>query len=148
MDIRVLRYFLAVAREGSMTGAANFMHVSQPTLSKQLKDLEEELGKKLFTRYSHSVSLTDEGMLLRKRAEDIIDMFDKTVDEFNTLGDIIAGDIHIGSAETDSLTHIAQVAKQLQIRYPDICYHITSGNSYDVMAVFYTTLTLPKKRIV
>ena len=78
MEIRVLRYFLEVAREGSITHAAQRLHISQPTLSKQLKDLEAELGKKLFTRSSFSVRLTDEGMLLRKRAEDILDMVDKT----------------------------------------------------------------------
>lgn len=82
MEIRILRYFLEVAREGSITHAAKRLHISQPTLSKQLKDLEGELGKKLFTRSSFSVHLTDEGMLLRKRAEDILDMVNKTEEEF------------------------------------------------------------------
>lgn len=80
MEIRVLRYFLEAAREGSITHAAQRLHIFQPTLSKQLKDLEAELGKKLFTRSSFSVHLTDEGMLLRKRAEDILDMVDKTAE--------------------------------------------------------------------
>ena len=80
MEIRVLRYFLEIARAGNMTRAAETLHVSQPALSKQIKDLEQELGKKLFIRKSTSLSLTDEGMLLRKRAEDILDMVDKTTD--------------------------------------------------------------------
>ena len=76
MELRVLRYFLEIAREGNMTHAAQRLHISQPTLSRQIKDLEEELGKKLFIRSNYSVSLTEEGMLLRQRAEDILDMAD------------------------------------------------------------------------
>ena len=91
MEIRVLRYFLEVAREESITRAAKRLHISQPTLSKQLKDLESELGKKLFVRSSFSVHLTDEGMLLRKRAEDILDMVDKTAEEFKALGQVAGG---------------------------------------------------------
>ena len=90
MEFRVLRYFLEVAREGNITRAAERLHVSQPTLSKQLKDLEGELGKKLFVRSNYSVKLTDEGMLLRKRAEDILEMVDKTADEFKAMGEISA----------------------------------------------------------
>lgn len=133
MDIRVLKYFLTVARENSMTNAARFLHVSQPTLSKQLKDLEEELGKKLFTRSNYSVQLTNEGMLLRKRAEDILDMFEKTKNEFLTMDDISGGDVYIGSAETDAFKHFAHAAIDLQKYYPDMCYHLFSGNSEDVM---------------
>lgn len=82
MELRVLRYFLAVAREGNITGAANFLHLTQPTLSRQIKDLEEELGCQLLVRKSHRVVLTPEGMRLRKRAEEIISMVDKTEAEF------------------------------------------------------------------
>lgn len=82
MEIRVLRYFLAITREESITGAANSLHITQPTLSRQIKDLEEELGQKLFVRGSHRITLTAEGMLLRKRAEEIIAMVDKTQQEF------------------------------------------------------------------
>ena len=85
MEIRVLRYFLAVAREESITAAANFLHLTQPTLSRQIHDLEEELGQQLLIRKSHRVLLTPEGMLLRKRAEEIIAMVDKTEAEFNSL---------------------------------------------------------------
>ena len=94
MEIRILRYFLEIARAGNMTRAAETLHVSQPTLSKQMKDLELELGKKLFRRSSTSLSLTDEGMLLRKRAEDILDMVDKTTDEFKALDEITCGGKH------------------------------------------------------
>lgn len=133
MDIRVLKYFLAVAREGSMTGAAKYLHVTQPTLSKQLKDLETELGKKLFTRSNYSVKLTDEGMLLRKRAEDIIEMFEKTKTEFLTMDNMTGGEVYIGGAETDAFKFFAQTAVDLQNEYPDMRYHLFSGNSQDVM---------------
>ena len=90
MELRTLRYFLAVAREENMTRAAEILHVTQPTLSKSLRALEDELGKKLFERHSFSISLTDEGVLLRNRAEDLIAMADKIEGEFLTLDDITA----------------------------------------------------------
>ena len=132
MEIRVLRYFLEVAREGSITHAAKRLHISQPTLSKQLKDLEGELGKKLFTRSSFSVHLTDEGMLLRKRAEDILDMVDKTEEEFKALGAITGGDIHIGCAESEGIRHLAQCIKALQEKHPGIRAHLYSGDTNDL----------------
>lgn len=132
MEIRVLRYFLEVAREGSITHAAQRLHISQPTLSKQLKDLEAELGKKLFTRSSFSVHLTDEGMLLRKRAEDILDMVDKTAEEFHALGEITGGDIRIGCAESDGIRHFARCVKELQENYPRIRVHLYSGDTEDL----------------
>lgn len=132
MEFRVLRYFLTVAREGSMTGAADFLHVTQPTLSRQLKDLEQELGKKLFIRSSHSITLTDEGMLLRKRAEEIVDMVDKLEAEFRSMEETISGDVYIGGGETDAMKQIARVGKDLQLSYPNIRYHLYSGNEDDV----------------
>ncbi|CAH0144887.1 HTH-type transcriptional regulator CynR [Peribacillus sp. Bi96] len=132
MEFRVLRYFLTVAREGSITGAANFLHVTQPTLSRQLKDLEQELGKKLFIRSSHSIILTDEGMLLRKRAEEIVDMVDKLGVEFSSMEETISGDVYVGGGETDAMRLIARVVKDLQLRYPNIRYHLYSGNEDDV----------------
>lgn len=132
MEIRVLRYFLTIAREGSITNAANFLHITQPTLSRQIHDLEEELGQKLFTRSSHSMVLTAEGMILRKRAEEIITMVDKTEAEFNSMENIISGDIYIGGGETDAIKLIAQIAKELRKSYPSIHYHLYSGNSEDV----------------
>lgn len=132
MEIRVLRYFLEVAREGNITHAAERLHVSQPTLSKQLKDLEAELGKRLFVRSNYSVKLTDEGMLLRKRAEDILDMVDKTAGEFKALGEIAGGDIRIGCAESDGVKYLARCARTLQEQYPRIRLHLYSGNTEDV----------------
>ena len=132
MEFRVLRYFLTVAREGNITRAADFLHVTQPTLSRQLKDLEQELGKKLFIRSSHSIILTDEGMLLRKRAEEIVDMVDKLEAEFNSMEETISGDVYIGSGETEAMKQIARVAKDLQLSYPNIRYHLYSGNEDDV----------------
>lgn len=132
MELRVLRYFLAVAREGNITAAANFLHLSQPTLSRQIKDLEEELGNPLLIRKSHRVALTPEGMLFRKRAEEIIAMVDKTEAEFTSLVNTISGDIYIGGGETQAVRRIAEIAKDLREAYPDIHYHLYSGNEEDV----------------
>ena len=132
MEIRVLRYSLAIAREGSITNAANFLHVTQPTLSRQIRDLEEELGQKLFTRSSHHMTLTAEGMILRKRAEEIVSMVDKTEAEFNFMENVVSGDIYIGGGETDAMKLVAQIACELRMNYPGIHYHLYSGNSEDV----------------
>lgn len=132
MELRVLRYFLAVAREGSVTGAANFLHVTQPTLSRQLKDLEEELGTKLFIRHSHSVSLTPDGMRLRKRAEEVVDMIEKTEAEFAVKEENIGGDIHIGGGETRVMRLLAGIIHEIRKEYPNIHIHLHSGNSEDV----------------
>jgi len=132
MELRVLRYFLTVAREGNITKAANFLHVTQPTLSRQLKDLEEELGKKLFVRSSHSVILTEEGIILRKRAEEILNMVDKLEGEFSSMEETLSGDVYIGGGETEAMKLIAKVAKDLQLRYPKIRYHLYSGNEEDI----------------
>lgn len=132
MEIRVLSYFLEVAREESITRAAKRLHISQPTLSKQLKDLESELGKKLFVRSSFSVHLTDEGMLLRKRAEDILDMVDKTAEEFKALGQVAGGNIHIGCAESEGIKHLARRIKAVQKQYPRIRVHLYSGDTDDL----------------
>lgn len=132
MDVRVLRYFLAVAREGSMTGAANFLHVTQPTLSRQIKELEEELRTKLFVRHSHNVTLTSDGMRLRKRAEEVVDMIEKTEAEFATKEETIGGDIYIGGGETRVMRHLAEIIREIRKEYQDIHFHFYSGNSEDV----------------
>lgn len=132
MEIRVLRYFLAVAREESVTAAANFLHLTQPTLSRQIHDLEEELGQKLLVRKSHRVVLTPEGMLLRKRAEEILTMVDKTESEFRSLETTISGDVYIGSGETQAVREIARIIWQLKQEYPAIHYHMHSGNAQDI----------------
>lgn len=132
MELRVLRYFLAIAREGSITRAANYLNVTQPTLSRQIKDLEEELGQQLLIRGNHSVSLTAEGMILRKRAEEIVDMVGKTKAEFSSMEEAICGDIYIGGGETEAMKIIAEVIKDLRNDYPQIRYHLYSGNAEDV----------------
>jgi len=132
MELRILRYFLTIAREGNITKAADFLHVTQPTLSRQLKDLEQELGKKLFIRSSHSITLTNEGMLLRKRAEAIVQMVDKLEAEFNSMEETISGDVYIGGGETDAMRQIARAVKDLRENYPNIQYHLYSGNEEDV----------------
>lgn len=132
MEVRVLRYFLTVAREGSITAAAEFLHLTQPTLSRQLKDLEQALGKKLFIRSSHHMILTDEGLLLRKRAEEIIDMVDKLEAEFRYMEETVSGDVYIGGGETEAMKQIARVVKDLRLSYPNIRYHLYSGNEDDV----------------
>ena len=132
MEIRTLRYFLAVAREENMTRAAEQLHLTQPTLSKALKALEEELGKKLFTRHSFSIRLTDEGVLLRNRAEDLVSMADKITREFVTLDDITGGDIYLGLAESYQIRTLARAIKEFRGQYPDLRYHITSGDTEQV----------------
>ena len=132
MEFRILRYFLAVAREESITGAAKLLNVTQPTLSKQLMELEEELGKKLFIRGNRKITLTEEGMLLRKRAQEITDLVDKTESEISNTDEIISGDIYIGGGETDAMRLVARVVKKLQEAHPHIRYHLYSGNAGDV----------------
>ncbi len=133
MDIRVLKYFLTVAREESITKAAETLHMTQPPLSRQLKDLEEEVGKQLLIRGSKKISLTEDGILLRKRAEEIVDLMEKTKAELNNSDKNISGDIYIGSGETDAISFFAQAAGNLQKRHPMIHYHIYSGDSKRVL---------------
>lgn len=132
MELRVLQYFLAIAREQSIVRAAESLHLSQPTLSTQIKNMEEELGKQLLIRGSkgsRKVTLTEEGMILRKRAEEILELVQKTEKEISIADDIIMGDIYIGAGETDAIRLIARAAKKLQQSHPGIHYHIASGNS-------------------
>lgn len=129
MDIRVLKYFLAVTKEGSITAAANALYLTQPTLSRQLKELEEELGKKLFHRSNQRIALTEEGVLLRKRAEEILALVHKTKAEFVGLDEIIGGYIHIACGETEIIKYIARIAKEIQQEYPRIQFHFYSGNA-------------------
>lgn len=132
MELRVLRYFLAVARAENITAAAQALHVTQPTLSKQLMDLEQELGTTLFIRGSRKTILTKEGMFLRKRAEEILDLADKTETEFKTAGELVGGDIFIGSGETEAMRYVAKTMYRLQQKYPNIRLHLHSGNGEDV----------------
>ena len=129
MDIRVLQYFLAVAREESITKAAKALQMTQPPLSRQLKDLEAEVGKQLLIRGSKKVTLTEDGMLLRKRAEEMIDLMEKTKAELSSSNENINGEIYIGGGETDAISFFAQAAATLQKEHPLIHYHIYSGDA-------------------
>ena len=132
MEIRTLRYFLAVAQEENMTRAAEVLHVTQPALSKQLKNLEEELGKKLFTRHSFSIKLTDEGMLLRNRAEDLVNMADRIEKEFVALDDITGGELYFGLAESYQISLLAREINRFKQDYPGLKYYIASGDTEQV----------------
>ena len=132
MELRVLKYFLAVAREENITKAAALLHLTQPTLSRQLKELEEELGKQLMVRGSRKITLTEDGMLLRKRAEEILELVDRTEKEVMQSDEAVSGDIYIGTGETDGVRQLARAANQLQVRYPGIRFHIASGDAADV----------------
>lgn len=133
MDIRVLQYFLAVAREESITKAAESLHMTQPPLSRQLKDLENEVGKQLLIRGSRKVTLTEDGMLLRKRAEEMIDLMEKTKAELSSSDKQISGDIYMGSGETEAVSAIAKAAMNLQKKHPFIRYHIYSGDAEHIV---------------
>lgn len=132
MELRVLQYFLAVAREQSIVRAAQSLHLSQPTLSTQIKALEEELGKQLLirgTKGSRKVMLTEEGMILRKRAEEILNLVRKAEREITLSDQVIVGDVYIGAGETDAIRFIARAARALYQDHPGIHYHIASGNA-------------------
>ena len=132
MELRVLQYFLAVTREQSISGAAESLHLSQPTLSRQLKDMEEELGKQLFIRSNRKITLTEEGMILRKRAEEIMELVKKTEDEITLSDETIAGDITVGAGETDGVRFLARAAQAIQKDYPLVHFHIVSGDKASV----------------
>ena len=134
MEFRVLKYFLSVARTGSITAAAHTLHVTQPTLSRQLQDLEYELGKKLFVRGSHHVSLTRDGMLFRQRAEEIMEIVAQTEAEFHTGSRTLAGDVHIGGGESAALSPLAEIIGGFREDFPQVRFHLYSGNSEDVTA--------------
>ncbi len=128
MEFRVLQYFLAVAREQSFTSAADYLHLSQPTLSRQLKDLEEELGKPLFIRSNRGISLTEEGLILRKRAEEMMQLMRQTQDEIAKADETTAGDVYIGAGESTVNRVLARAARKVKERCPGISFHIASGN--------------------
>lgn len=132
MELRVLQYFLAVAREQNISAAAQSLHLTQPTLSRQLRELEEELGKQLMLRGNRKITLTQEGMLLRKRAEEILELVDRAEREVMRSDDAVSGDIYIGTGETDGVRQIARAANRLQACYPGIRFHIVSGDAVDV----------------
>ena len=133
MEIRDLEYFLAIAREGSITGAAKSLHLSQPALTRQLRELEDELGKQLIVRGNRGLSLTEDGRLLRKRAEEILSLTERTKGEIMNSDEGISGDVFIGAGETEGVHFLTQAAKRLRDRCPDVHFHISSGDTGDVI---------------
>ena len=132
MELRVLRNFLTVAREENITLAANLLHLTQPTLSRQIQDLEEELGHKLFLRKSHRVCLTEEGYRFRQRAEEIVALADQALAEFAAPAGDLSGDVYIGCGETEVIHLLAEVAAQVQQEHPQVRFHLYSGNAQGV----------------
>ena len=132
MELRVLRYFLAVAREENITKAAAMLHLTQPTLSRQMMQLEEELGVRLFHRSRYHIVLTDEGMLLRRRAQELVDLADKTAREFAAHETELMGEIAIGAGETRSMTFLSQAIRSFRARWPRVTFRIFSANADDV----------------
>lgn len=132
MEIKVLRNFLIIAKFENITKASEIIGITQPTLTKQIQNLEKELNKKLFKRHSFSIQLTDEGRLLKKHAEDMIAMADKITEEFNSFDEISGGNIYLGLAESHQISFIAKTIKELKKRNPNLHYHITSGDTEQV----------------
>lgn len=133
MELRTLRYFLAVAQAKTISAAAETLHVTQPTLSRQMQELEEELGKTLFLRGKRSITLTEEGTFFRKRAQEVVSLLEKTTAELRAPDELLSGDIHIGGGETDAIRLIARAARRMRQDHPHVTFHIFSGNAEDVM---------------
>ena len=131
MELRTLKYFLVVAREENITKAAALLHVTQPTLSRQMMQLEEELGVQLFMRSSHNIILTEQGMLLKRRAQELVSLADKTKQEL-AQQQILSGEIAIGSGEYRSSVLLAQILARFHEQHPQVRYEIFSGNSDDI----------------
>ncbi len=133
IEIRYLQYFLAVAREQSITRAADSLHISQPTLSKQMMELEAMLGKQLLIRNRKQIELTEEGNFLRARAQEMLELMDKTEAAFHNEGELISGDIHLGCGETPAFGFIADVFQKLKREQPSLNLHLFSGDADTVM---------------
>lgn len=128
IETRLLEYFLIVAQEENITKASQLLHISQPTLSRQMKQLETEVNQKLFIRSNHSIKLTEEGYLLRKRAREIIELIDKTTKEVNAVKNIKKSNINIGAAETVALKYLLQALNNIKFKYGNIHINMYSGN--------------------
>lgn len=135
MDLRILRYFLAVADEGNITRAANRLHVSQPALSTQLAALEDALGQKLFERGARGITLTEKGVALQQRAGDLVDLAERIEAEIKSKdSDELAGTVAIGAGETPAFRFVARAADELHRTNPKLCFSVTSGNGEDIVA--------------
>lgn len=133
MELRVLQYFLAVTRAQSISAAAQALHLSQPTLSRQIKDMETELGKQLFIRGNRKITLTEDGMLLRKRAEEIVELVKRAKSEISLSNESVAGEIRVGTGETQAVRFLIRTAQQLQSEHPLVRFHVSSGDGICVM---------------
>lgn len=133
MDLRELRYFLAIAQEGSISKAAEALFVSQPSLSKQMKNLEEEIGGALFIRGSRKIELTQLGMILRRRAQEMLDLYSMTESELRAPVGSISGDIFIGGGESHAISVIAEAAKAMKADHPDVRFRFFSGDATEVI---------------
>lgn len=132
MEIRVLKYFLMVAREENITKAASLLHITQPTLSRQLIQLEEELGVTLFLRNKHRITLTEDGMLLRRRAEEIVSLSKKIKEDLSNKTKELTGKIYIGSGELKSSQFLAELINSFHQQHPLVKFEIYSGNSDNI----------------
>ena len=135
MELRILKYFLAVAQEENFTRAAEKLHLSQPTLSRQLKDMEKEYGRALFVRQPRRILLTEEGLLLKKRAEEILSLVAKTENELLHSTDSLSGEIRIGSGESINFQMVMDIAQKMRQHYPKVNFHIISGDSLTTMSL-------------
>ena len=140
MDIRTMQYYLAVVREGTISAAAQALHMAQPSLSRQMKELEDELGTALFVRGNRKITLTEEGMVLRRRAEEMVRLMQLTEDEISQIKNHISGSVRIGAGESWSFHYLARTAASLLEEHPDIRFHITSG---DTDRLLYQSIALP-----
>ncbi len=133
MDIRTMQYFLAVVREGTISAAAEALHLAQPSLSRQIRDLEEELGVSLFVRGNRRITLTEEGMVLRKRAEEMVRLMQITEEEITRVKNHVSGSVRIGAGESWSFHYLSRTAASIAREHPDVRFHITSGDTQDLV---------------
>ena len=133
MEIRTMEYYLAVVREGTISAAAESLHVAQPSLSRQMKELEDELHTTLFIRGNRKITLTEEGMILRKRAEEMVRLAQMTQEEIAHVSNNITGTVRIGAGESHAFHYLSRAASEIVKRQPDIHFQIVSGDTEDLM---------------
>ena len=133
MELRTLRYFLTICQEGTMSRAAEVLHITQPALSRQIAALERELGTQLLERHSRSVIPTEKGLYLRRRAEEIVGLANQTEADFAQPDEIVAGTVHIGAGESEGFRVIAQAARAFRDRYPNVRFCLHSSNAIDLI---------------
>ncbi len=133
IETRLLKYFLAIAREQSITRAAESLFLSQPTLSRQMKELEEELGVQLFVRGKRQTLLTEEGVYLRARAQEMMQLMEKTETTLKNSGNVVAGDIYVGYGESPAVAPLMRIYDELHHEHPDIHLRIYSGNAESIL---------------